>query len=201
MFVRTLSCFKNLTLEDKPFLFGTFVPSWKVLRVWFIWNLAFFGSWLSHYFIFGFTFLKWDNSLSMLVLDIILLVVFSSFVELWGQSCVDLILGYGLDNLLTRHTFVCHRVLFCILSKSYLHLVLESLACIFTSCISYGMFAFVDPMHRENSTIILNRLRCAWNSNSYPYAHIYVEFVLCVVVSLTTRTQLVWGPLCTWVVS
>ena len=72
MFARTLPCFKILTLEDKPFLFGTFVPSWKALRVWFIWNLAFFGSWLSHYLIFGFTFLKWDKSLSMLVLDILL---------------------------------------------------------------------------------------------------------------------------------
>jgi hypothetical protein len=83
-----------------------------------------------------------------------------AFVELWSQSCVDLIMRYDLDNLLTCHTFMCHRVLFFILSNSYLHLVLESLACIFTLCISYGMLAFIDPMHRENSTIILNWLRC-----------------------------------------
>jgi hypothetical protein len=94
---------------------------------------------------------NWSKSLSMCVLNIILLVVFSLFVELWGQSCVDLILGYGLDNILTFHTFVCHRVLFCILSKSYLHLVLESLACILTLCISYGMLTFVDPIYRINS--------------------------------------------------
>jgi hypothetical protein len=71
MFARTLPCFKILTLEDKPFLFGTFVPSWKVLRVWFIRTLLSLGvGYLISYI--WFRFLTWDKSLSILVLDILL---------------------------------------------------------------------------------------------------------------------------------
>ena len=37
-------------------------------------------------------------------------------------------------------------------------------------------------------------LRCAWNSNFiYKYAHIYVECVLCIVVSLTTSDPISLG--------
>ena len=39
-----------------------------------------------------------------------------------------------------------------------------------------------------------NWLRCAWNSNFiYKYAHIYVECVLCIVVSLTTLDPISLG--------
>ena len=38
-------------------------------------------------------------------------------------------------------------------------------------------------------------LRCAWNSNFiYKYAHIYMECVLCIVVSLTTLDPISLGP-------
>jgi len=46
-------------------------------------------------------------------------------------------------------------------------------------------FAFFDPIHRVNSIKILNWLRCAWNSISYLCTY-FVEFFLCMVVSLTT---------------
>ena len=39
-------------------------------------------------------------------------------------------------------------------------------------------------------------MRCVWNSFSYLYAHIYVEFVLCIVGSLTLWSQWVWVPFC-----
>ena len=42
---------------------------------------------------------------------------------------------------------------------------------------------------------ILNRLRCAWNSISYLYAHIYVEFLLCIVVWLTTLDPISLGTI------
>jgi hypothetical protein len=37
-------------------------------------------------------------------------------------------------------------------------------------------------------------LRCAWNSNFIPnYAHIYMEFIICIVVSLTTLDPISLG--------
>ena len=39
-------------------------------------------------------------------------------------------------------------------------------------------------------------MRCAWDSFSYLYAHIYVGFVLCIVGSLTLWSQWVWVPFC-----
>ena len=60
------------------------------------------------------------------------------------------------------------------------------------------MLSFFDPIYRGNSTKSQNWMRCAWNSISYPYAHIYVEFVLCVVGFLTLWSQWVWAPFCLW---
>ena len=68
-------------------------------------------------------------------------------------------------------------------------------ACILTSCSLFGMLSFFDPIYRELHQVS-NWMRCAWSSFSYLYAHIYVEFVLCILVFLTLWSQWVWVPFC-----
>jgi hypothetical protein len=60
----------------------------KSVTLWFIcWNLALFGRWLAHSVSLG-------------------LASYNEII-LWSQSCVDLILGCNLGNILSSHTFVC----------------------------------------------------------------------------------------------
>ena len=72
----------------------------------------------------------------------------------------------------------------------------KSWACILTSCSIFGMLSFFDPIYRGNST----KSQIGWDVHEFHfhflYAHIYVEFVLCVVGSLTLWSQWVWVPFC-----
>jgi hypothetical protein len=118
-----------------------------------------------------------------------------SLVELWSQSCVDWILWY-IWTTFSFHTFVWLLGLLGVLFKLYLALALESSVYAFLLNVKYmACFAFIDPIYRQKLYKILNWLRCAWNSSSYLYAHIYVEFVLYIVVSLTTLDPMSLGTI------
>jgi len=117
------------------------------------------------------------------------------------ESCVDLVLWYNLDNLMLRHSFVCLLGLLGVLSKLYLPLVLGSLKhayllYVFTlSCfLSLTQYIGETPPSLKLDEMCMDFIFINW----YPYAHIHVEFVLCVVGSLTLWSQWVWVPFCLW---
>ena len=76
----------------------------------FVRTLPFFGSWLSHYLIFGFSLLKWDKSLSICVLYIILLFVLC-FVHSLNFG-VNLVLIWFFDMIWTNFW---HVTLLCVI--------------------------------------------------------------------------------------
>ena len=113
--------------------FLVLVPSWKVWRVWFIcWNLALFGSCLSHSLIFAFTFLNeisfwacvfWLNSYALWLLP-------CSLVELCDQSCVDLVLWYNLDSLFMSH-FWCAFLVYLVFCSNYISFWFLKVLCMY----------------------------------------------------------------------
>ena len=88
-----------------------------------------FRSWLSHSFFFGIFLILLNEIIVEHVCFVCLYahcLLCGSCVELWYQSCVDLVLWYNLDNLLLCHTLVCLLDFLGVLFKSYLLLGLES---------------------------------------------------------------------------
>jgi hypothetical protein len=149
MFARTLPCFKILTLEDKPFLFGTFVPSWKVLRVWFIRTLLYLGvGYLITYI--WFKFLTWDKSLSILVLDILLylsctyLVCACFFVNKRLRDVVHLEklihIRDGAYLLISLVVGVYFFILICLVDDSTKNLAMSALCIPFASSSTHSWF-------------------------------------------------------------
>ena len=115
--------------------------------------------------------------------ELVISILEVSFIWYLSQSCVDL--GFDIIWTILLHvTLWCaFLVFFVFFSKSCLLLVLEGLDMhiyfMYKLWHVYFLWSNISgKLHR-----ILNRLRCAWNSISYPYAHIHVEFVLCIVVS------------------
>jgi hypothetical protein len=142
-------------LEDKSFLFGTLCAIIKsveslvcLFKPCFLWELVI--SFLVIYFLL----LKWDMLLSMCVLVMLYAhwLLRCSLGELWSQFCVDLIIWYNLDNLLSLHNFMCSHALLGVLSKLYLFWALESIVHAYLLNV-YLMtcFAFFDQIYRGSS--------------------------------------------------
>ena len=87
------------------------------------------GSLLSHLLIFVFP-SWWDKSLSMLVLFILYAhwLLFCSLVELWNQSCVNLILWYNLDNYLSC-TLLCVLLVYLVFCQNCIFFWLLKVLC------------------------------------------------------------------------
>ena len=72
----------------------------------------------------------------------------------------------------------------------------KSWACILTSCSSFGMFSFFDPIYRGNST----KSQIGWDVHEFHF-HIYMHIFMwslsyVLLVFLTLWSQWVWVPFC-----
>jgi hypothetical protein len=122
-----------------------------------------------------------------------------SYVDLvCCQSCVDLLLWYNLDYILFWHSFVCLFDLIVSLSKLYLHLVLVSIVhayllyVYFMACLlSLIQYIGEIPPNPKSAKMCMK-----FNFISICTFWCGVCPIYC--SCLTTWTQLVWGPLCTW---
>ena len=71
----------------------------------------------------------------------------------------------------------------------------KSWACMFTSCILFGMLSFFDPIYRGNST----KSQIGWDVHEihfHIYMHIFMWSLSYVLVFLTLWSQWVWVPFC-----
>ena len=114
-----------------------------------------------------------------------------NFVE---QIFCDLRLWYNLDNKFVWSHLYAFFNSFGVLSKVYLSWIFKVLCMLICN-----LFIFVaclpSLIHYIGYTPLNPKwLRCAWNSNfTYKYAHIYMECVLYVVVSLTMLNPISLG--------
>jgi hypothetical protein len=130
----------------QTFSFWYFVPSWKVWRVWFIcWNLALFGSCYLISYLLPYLH-KWDMSLSMCVLfHSLCSLVFALFTcwTLESTLCyLDSLIYFG-QPFIVSHLCVHYWFIWCFVKNISPFGSWKSCACIFTTCIWYGMLYFL----------------------------------------------------------
>ena len=183
-----------ICLWKKPLYFWYLVPLIKVWRVWFIcWNHTFWELVIS-FFYNCFTFLNEINLWAWVFLFFFILIGFYGVCVLnFDKSCVDLVLWYNLDNICCVTPWCAFLICF-VFCSNYIFIWFLKVLCMhiyYMYILWHACFLWSNIYGKLHK--ILNWLRCAWNLISYLYAHIYVEFVICIVVYLTTLDPISLG--------